>query len=97
MRKLNTEYFIIKHFKDSDEPITLRELQDELDNYNKSIRNSCRPGFGTYGEVYNFVQALSLWLKMDEYTISFVGDRESFKEYCKVYFKYSKPFYDDCE
>ena len=94
MRKLNTEYFIIKHFKDSNEPITLRELQDELDNYNKSIMNSCKPGFGTYGEVYNAVRAFSLWLKMDEYTISFVGDRESFKEYCKLYFKFSKPFYD---
>ena len=96
MRKLNEEYFILEHFKNSDKDITLRELQDKFEEFNNTIRHSCEPGFGTYGKIYYTVLRFDKWLKMDGYTISFIGDRASFMEYCDVFFKYkfNKPYYD---
>lgn len=94
MRKLNEEYFILEHFKNSDKDITLRELQDKFEEFNKSVRYSCEPGFGTYGRVYGAVRCYDEWLKMDGYTISFIGDRALFMKYCDVMWKFAKPYYD---
>ena len=96
MRKLNEEYFLIEHFKNSDKDVTLRELQDKFEEFNKSVRYSCEPGYGTYGKVYYTVLRFEKWLKMDGYTVSFIGDRTEFMKFCDFYFKckFCKPYYD---
>ena len=94
MRKLNEEYFILEHFKNSNKDITLRELQDKFEEFNKSVRSSCWPDFGTYGKVYYTVLRFDKWLKIDDYTVSFIGDRASCVECCDFYFKFNKPYYD---
>lgn len=93
MIKLNEEYFILEHFKNSDKDITLRELQDKFEEFDKSIRYACWPGYGTYGRVYTAVLPYDKWLKMDGYTISFIGDRESFMKYYDMLWKNTKPCY----
>lgn len=93
MMKLNEEYFILDHFRNSDKDITLRELQDKFEEFNKSVHYSCRPGFGPYGRVYTAVLCYDKWLKMDGYTISFIGDRASFMKYCDAVWKFTKPCY----
>ena len=95
MRKLNEEYFILEHFRNSDKGITLRELQDKFEDFNKSIHHTCWPDFGTYDKVYNVVLCYDKWLKMDDYTISFIGDRASFMKYCDIIWKFNKPYYDN--
>jgi len=94
MRKLNEEYFILEHFKNSDKDVTLIELQDKFEEFDKSVRYSCWPGFGTYGRVYTAVFRHDKWFKMDGYTISFIGDRESFMKYLDIIWKFTKPYYD---
>ena len=94
MRKLNEEYFILEHFKNSDKDITLRELQDKFEEFDKSVRYSCWPGFGTYGRVYTAVLRYDKWLKMDGYTISFIGDRAAFMKYLDIIWKFTKPYYN---
>lgn len=91
MYKLNEEYFILEHFKNSDKDITLRELQDKFEEFDKSVRYLCCPDFGTYGRVYDAVLCYDKWLKMDGYTISFIGDRESFMKYLDVIWKFATP------
>ena len=95
MRKLNEEYFILEHFRNSDKGITLRELQDKFEDFNKSVHHTCWPDFGTYDKVYNVVLYYDKWLKMDDYTISFIGDRASFMKYCDIIRKFNKPYYDN--
>lgn len=92
MRKLNEEYFILEHFKNSDKDITLRELQDKFVEFSKGVRYSS--SFGNYGRVYCAVLRLDKWVKMDGYTISFIGDRASFMKYYDVIRKFNKPYYD---
>ena len=93
MIKLNEEYFILEHFKNSDKDITLRELQDKFEEFDKSINYLCWPGFGTYGRVYTAVLRYDKWLKMDGYTVSFIGDRAAFMKYCDIIWKFIKPCY----
>lgn len=94
MRKLNEEYFILEHFKNSDKDITLRELQDKFEEFDKSVRYSCWPGYGTYDRVYDAVLHYDKWLKTDGYTISFIGDRAAFMKYLDIIWKFTKPYYD---
>lgn len=94
MRKLNEEYFILEHFKNSDKDITLRELQDKFEEFDKGVRYSCWPGFGTYGRVYTVVLRYDKWLKMNDYTVSFIGDRAAFMKYLDIIWKFTKPYYD---
>jgi hypothetical protein len=91
--KLNIEYFILEHFKNSNKDITLRELQDKLEEFNKSVRYACWPDFKSYDRVYDAVIRYDKWLKLDGYTISFIGDRDPFMKYLDIIWKFTKPCY----